>query len=74
MVRDQLLNFIYNGFLEPVVGPALHQVTLSCVNNQFFNSLLIIKRILPRAMLKNVFILNRSVEAFFSKDQEFHAL
>jgi len=25
VVRDQLLNFIYNGFLVPVIGPALHQ-------------------------------------------------
>ena len=27
LVRDQLLNFIYNGFLVPVLGPALHQVS-----------------------------------------------
>ncbi|XP_074649833.1 FHF complex subunit HOOK-interacting protein 1B-like isoform X2 [Tubulanus polymorphus] len=25
LVRNQLLNFIYNGFLVPVLGPALHQ-------------------------------------------------
>lgn len=25
LVRDQLINFIYNGFLVPVLGPALHQ-------------------------------------------------
>ena len=26
-VRDQLLTFIFNGFLVPVIGPALHQVS-----------------------------------------------
>lgn len=27
LVRDQLISYIYNGFLVPVLGPALHQVS-----------------------------------------------
>ena len=27
LVKEQLLLFIYNGFLLPVLGPALHQVS-----------------------------------------------
>nr|XP_055044896.1 FHF complex subunit HOOK interacting protein 1A [Misgurnus anguillicaudatus]XP_055044897.1 FHF complex subunit HOOK interacting protein 1A [Misgurnus anguillicaudatus] len=27
-IRDQLLNYIYNGFLVPVMAPALHKLTL----------------------------------------------
>lgn len=29
-VRDQLIKFIYTGFLLPVLGPALHQVSDLC--------------------------------------------
>ena len=29
LVKEQLLTFIYNGFLVPVIAPALHQVTFN---------------------------------------------
>ena len=34
LIRDQLLDFLYQGFLVPVLGPALLQV--SCRNISFF--------------------------------------
>lgn len=30
-VRDQLLGYIYNGFLVPVLAPALHKVIIGCL-------------------------------------------
>ncbi|XP_013387521.1 FTS and Hook-interacting protein isoform X2 [Lingula anatina] len=43
MVRDQLLSFIYNGFLVPVLGPALHQdisgLPMSILEKLFVNSM-----------------------------------
>lgn len=27
MIRNQLVNYIYNGFLVPVLAPALHKVS-----------------------------------------------
>ncbi|KAI3353317.1 hypothetical protein L3Q82_019855 [Scortum barcoo] len=31
-IRDQLVSYIYNGFLVPVLAPALHKLTLYCLS------------------------------------------
>uniref|UniRef100_A0A1I8G3E9 DUF5917 domain-containing protein n=1 Tax=Macrostomum lignano TaxID=282301 RepID=A0A1I8G3E9_9PLAT len=52
LVRDQLLHFIYSGFLKPVLGAALHQSSMDEVTAATAYLELFLRRVTEPALLK----------------------
>lgn len=52
LIRDQLVNYIYNGFLVPVLAPALHKVTVEEVMTTTAYLDLFLRSVTEPALLK----------------------
>ncbi|ELT88159.1 hypothetical protein CAPTEDRAFT_183880 [Capitella teleta] len=64
LVRDKLLNFIHNGFLVPVLGPALHQTSVEEVIAATAYTELFLRRVTEPALMRTflTFILTETFD------------
>lgn len=51
LIRHQLVNYIYNGFLVPVMAPALHKVSGVCMNDKLIRGESIMDDLYGRLLL-----------------------